>query len=187
LSLNQTLNPRIIVGVVVAAFAVAIAIIAFSGQTLINDISEEGIFSSPSSSLNVIPITVELEDLSIKEVSEQFAVLEIKFLVSNPNSKSVILPYLKYQLYEDDLRVHVGEIGQRGGGFVIGSNYITILSQGSTIISDEIIIKNTGNTPELWQALTENDANWKVAGDAFFNLSSMTTGGENEITFEFTK
>lgn len=181
------MNPRIIVGVVVAAFAVAIAIITFSGQTLINDISEEGIFSSPSSSLNVIPITVELEDLSIKEVSEQFAVLEIKFLVSNPNAKSVILPYLKYQLYENDFRVHVGEIGQHDGGFVIGSNYITILSQGSTIISDEIIIKNTGNTPELWQALTENDVNWKVIGEAFFNLSSMTTGGENEITFEFTK
>ncbi|MFQ5573470.1 MAG: hypothetical protein ACE5EJ_04400, partial [Nitrosopumilaceae archaeon] len=69
---------------------------------------------------------------------------------------------------------------------VIGSNYITILSQGSTTISDEIILRNTGNTPELWSDLTENTANWKISGEAFFNLSSMTTGGENEVTFEFT-
>lgn len=188
-SLNQTLNPRIIVGVVIAAFAVAIAIIASSGQTLVNDVSDEGIFSSPSGSLNVIPLTVELNDLSIIEVSEQFAVLEIKFLVSNPNAKSVILPYIKYKLYEksEEDSVYTGEIGERGGGFVIGSNYITILSQSSTIVSDEIILKNTGKTPELWQSISTNDADWKITGEAFFNLSSMTTGGENEVTFEFTR
>lgn len=188
-SLNQTLNPRIIVGVVIAAFAVAIAIIASSGQTLVNDVSDEGIFSSPLGSSNVIPLTVELNDLSIIEVSEQFAVLEIKFLVSNPNAKSVILPYIKYKLYEksEEDSVYTGEIGERGGGFVIGSNYITILSQSSTIVSDEIILKNTGKTPELWQSLSTNDADWKITGEAFFNLSSMTTGGENEVTFEFTR
>ena len=173
------MNPKIFVGIVVAGFAVAIGIIAFSGQSLISNVSD-----SPS---QVLPITVELEDLSIIEVTEKYAILEIKFLVSNPNLKSIILPYVKYQLYEDDLRVHVGEIGERGGGFVIGSNYITILSQGSTVVSDDIVLSNTGNTPEFWSKLTEDTVNWKITGEAFFNLSSMTTGGENEITFEFTK
>jgi LEA14-like dessication related protein len=182
------LNPRIIVGGVAAAFAIAVGIIAFSGQSFINDVSDKGIFSGSSDSQSsIIPITVELEDLSIVEVTEKHAILKIKFLVSNPNYKSVILPYLKYQLYEDDQKVHVGEIGQRGEGFVVGSNYFTVLSQSSTTISDEIIIKNSGNTPELWSDLTENTANWKITGEAFFNLSSMTTGGENEITFEFTR
>lgn len=134
-----------------------------------------------------MPIEVELEELSIVEVTDKYAVLKIKFLISNPNLKSIILPYVKYQLYEDDLRIHVGEVGERGGGFVVGSNYITILSQSSASISDEIILQNTGNTPELWSSLMENTANWKVTGEAFFNLSSMTTGGENQVTFEFTK
>jgi hypothetical protein len=175
--------------VVVAVFAVAIGIIASSGQTLINDVSDEGIFSSPSSSQNVIPITVELEDFTIIEVSEQFAILEVKFLVSNPNAKSVILPHIKYKLFEksQEASVYTGEIGERGGGFVIGSNYITILSKSSTLISDEIIIKNTGKTPDLWQALSTNNMDWKISGEAFFNLSSMTTGGENEVSFEFTR
>ncbi|HET6516631.1 MAG TPA: hypothetical protein VFG25_00180 [Nitrosopumilaceae archaeon] len=181
------MNPRIFVGALIAGFAVVIAIIAFSGQSFINDISDEGIFSDTSnSSRGVLPIEVELEEFSIVEVTEKHAVLQIKFLVSNPNLKSIILPYIKYQLYEDDLRVHVGEIGERGGGFVIGSNYITILSKGSTIISDEIVIKNTGNTPEFWSSISEDNANWKIIGEAFFNLSSMTTGGENQVTFEFT-
>ena len=173
------MNPRIFVVVLVAGFAVVLGIVAYSGQSFISDVSD-----SPS---QVLPITVELEDLSIVEVTEKYAVLEIKFLVSNPNLKSVLLSLLKYQLYEDDIRIHAGAVGERGGGFVVGSNYITVLSQGSTMISDEIVLRNTGNTPELWSALTEDTLNWKITGDAFFNLSSMTTGGENVITFEFTK
>ncbi len=173
------MNPRIFVGVAAVGIVVAIGIVAFSGQQFISDVSD-----SPR---EVLPITVELEDLSIVEVTEKYAVLEIKFMVSNPNLKSVLLSLLKYQLYEDDIRIHAGEVGERGGGFVVGSSYITVLSQGSTMISDEIVLRNTGNTPELWSALTEDTLNWKITGEAFFNLSSMTTGGENEITFEFTK
>jgi len=181
------LNRRIFVVVGVAAFAVVIGIVAFSGQTLISDISEEGIFSGSSDSPKVMPITIELEDLSIVEITDKYAVLEIEFLVSNPNFKSVILQYLQYRLFEDDVRVYVGQIGERAAGFVIGSSYIQILSQRSTTLSDEIVLRNTGNTPELWSDLIENTANWKITGEAFFNLSSMTTGGQNEITFEFTR
>jgi len=180
------LNPKIFVGIVVAGFAVVLGIIAFSGQSLINDVSDEGIFSGSESS-SVLPITIELEDLIVEEVTEKYAILEIKFLVSNPNQKSVLMSLIKYHIYEGDIRVHAGEVGERGGGFVVGSNYITILSKSSTKVSDEIVITNTGNTPDLWSALSEGTANWKITGEAFFNLSSMTTGGENEVSFEFTK
>lgn len=65
------------------------------------------------------------------------------------------------------------------------SNYFTILSDRPTILKDTITIKNSGNFPELWDALTNNTPQWKIKGVAYFNLSSMTSGGENEITFEF--
>ncbi len=177
-SLNSILNPRIFVGVAAVGILVAIGIIAFSGQQFISDVSD-----SPR---EVLPIIVELEDLSIVELTDKYAVLEIEFLVSNPNSKSVILQYLKYELLEDDVRVYTSQIGERPGGFVVGSNYIMVLSNSTTAISDEIVLRNTGNTPELWSDLTENTANWKIIVEAFFNLSSMTTGGQNEVTFEFT-
>ena len=181
------MNPKIFVGAVVAGLVIVIGIIGFSGQSFISDVSDEGIFSGSDSSREVLPITIELEDLLIEEVTEKHAIMKIKFLVSNPNQKSVILPFIKYQIYEDDLRVHAGEIGERGGGFVIGSNYITILSHSSTTVSDEIVLRNSGNTPEFWSDLTKGTVNWRITGEAFFNLSSMTTGGENEISFEFIK
>ena len=181
------MNPKIIVGIAVVAFVGVVGIIALSDQSLISDILEEGIFSKLDTEPQILPIEIELDDLSILEVTEKAVTLEIKFKVTNPNNRSVILQYITYELFEQDLRVDAGEIGARFAGFVATSNYFTILSDTPTILSEKITIKNTGNTPEFWSALMNNTPEWTVKGKAFFNLSSMTRGGENEITFEFTK
>ena len=55
------------------------------------------------------------------------------------------------------------------------------------MISDEFNIKNTGQIPELWSALENGDPKWRVTGEAYYNLSSMTAGGENVVDFEFTR
>ena len=174
-------------GGVIAAFAIIIGIIGFTGSALIDDVTGGGIISPASSPREVLPLEIELDDITILEVTDTVATLEIKFKVTNPNPKSVILQMIKYELYENNVRIKVSEIGERATGLVSGSNYFTILSDQPTMLRDTITIKNTGNTPELWAALTNNNANWEVKGEAFFNLSSMTSGGENELFFEFTK
>ena len=181
------MNPKIIVGIVVAAFVGVVGIIALSDQSLISDILEEGIFSKLDTEAQILPIEIELDDLSVLEVTERAVTLEIKFKVTNPNNRSVILQYITYELFEQDLRVDAGEIGARFAGFIATSNYFVILNDAPTFLSEKITIKNTGNTPEFWSALMNNTPEWTVKGEAFFNLSSMTRGGENQVTFEFTK
>jgi len=68
-----------------------------------------------------------------------------------------------------------------------GSNYYVLLGDNSIVLKDTIHLKNSGNTPELWTNLKDNTATWRVSGDVFYNLSSMTSGQENELHFEFTK
>ena len=179
------MNPKIFVGIAVATFAIILGIVAFSGQSIISDVSEDGLLQSPEATSEILPLEVELENISILEVSDRAATIKVEFKVSNPNYKSVILQFLKYELYENDKRLHVGVIGERPGGFVTSSNYFTILTERPTILSDTISIKNTGNTPELWSALINNSPDWGISGEGYFNLSSMTSGGENVITFEF--
>ncbi len=67
---------------------------------------------------------------------------------------------------------------------VEGSNYYTILADTSIVLKDKIELKNSGNVPELWSALERGDPKWRITGEAFFNLSSMTAGQENEVVFE---
>lgn len=175
------MNPKIIVGAVIAVFAIAIGVIAFSGQSLISDVSNRG----PSAQFQVLPLEVELQEISIIEADERAAHINLKLKIKNPNQKSIILQFVKYSLYENGVRVHAGEIGERfEGGLVGSSNYYTILSESETVLSDKITISNSGNAPEFWNAILTNTPKWKIVGEAFFNLSSMTSGQENEISFE---
>lgn len=181
------MNPKIFVGAAVGAFAIILGIVAFSGQSIIDDVSEGGLLKSPEQApAEILPLVVELKDISIEEINERAATIQVQFSVTNPNYKSIILQFVKYELFENGQRIYVGEIGERPDVFVTGSNYFTLLSGQPTILSDKIVIRNTGNTPELWDALTNNFPSWEITGEAYFNLSSMTSGGENVAIFEFS-
>lgn len=185
-------NTKIIVFVAVIALAAALVVILTSGTSIVST-SEQNIPKDTTQvEQKIQAITVELNDISIIEVTERNARIEISFKLSNPNPKSVIVQVMDYQLYEtgysNEEQLSGGEIGSRPEGMVeFGSNYYTLLSENTMILKDNIVLKNTGNTQELWSALENNNAKWRVTGNIFFNLSSMTSGQENELHFEFVK
>ena len=86
-----------------------------------------------------------------------------------------------------------GTIGSRPEGMVeFGSNYYTLLGDNSIVLKKKMVIKNTASSSELWDSLQseyENgesgSAKWWVYGTVYFNLSSMTSGQENTVPFEF--
>ena len=90
----KPLNSKIFVGVITGGLAIVLAVIAFSGTSLISDVGD-GVFS-PFQEPEVLPLEIEFHDLSVLEISERQATLDIDFIVSNPNFKSVMLQRLKY-------------------------------------------------------------------------------------------
>ncbi len=177
----------IIVGGAIVAFVIIVGIFGFSGTIFIDDVSGGGLISTSETTRQVLPLEIELEDISILEVNDRAAIIEVQFKVTNPNFKSVILQQIRYELYENNVSLAINEIGTRPTGMLDTSNYFVLLSEKTTVFKDKVTIKNSGNLPELWAALTKNTPQWKIKGEAFFNLSSMTSGGQHEITFEFTK
>ena len=178
------MNPRIFVGAAAGVLAVILVVFTLTGTSVVSDVG--GGFFSPSTQ-QVLPIDMELFDFSVLEVTEKQATLEIKFKVSNPNFKSVMLQHIKYSVYHNDARIAAGEVGTAPEGFLASPNYYIILNERPSIIGEKFTITNTGNTPELWEILTENELNWRVSGEAFFNLSSITAGQENISKFDFSK
>jgi len=181
---SKPVNPRIFVGAAAGALAVILVVFTLTGTSIVSDVG--GGFFSPSTQ-QVLPIDMELFDFSVLEVTEKQATLEIKFKVSNPNFKSVMLQHIKYSVYHNDARIAVGGLGTTPEGFLASPNYFIILNERPSIIGEKFTITNTGNTPELWEILTENELNWRVSGEAFFNLSSITAGQENILEFDFSK
>ena len=66
---------------------------------------------------------------------------------------------------------------------VDGSNYYTLLSNNSVVLKEKIVLESPGNSPQLMSILERDNPEWRAEGDVFFNLSSMTSGQENEVHF----
>ena len=186
---SKPLNSKIFVGAAAGGLGIVLAIIAFSG-TLISDVG--GGEFAPFQEPEVLPLQIEFHNLSVLEISEKQATLDIEFIVSNPNFKSVMLQRLKYTVFHDDTRIVAGEVGSSPTGFVDTSNYFLILNERPVTLGEKFIIKNTGDT-ELWEKLEvslaegKNALNWRITAEAYSNLSSLTSGQENIASFEFTK
>ena len=175
----------------IIALAAALGVILLSGSSFVSNTSED-ITKEISQVPQIQPISVELADISIIEVTKRDARIEITFKLSNPNPSSILVQVMDYQLFEtgysNEKQISGGQIGSRPEGMVeFGSDYYVLLGKNSILLKDKIVLKNTGNTPELWSALENNTAKWRVTGDVFFNQSSMTSGQENELHFEFVK
>ena len=183
---SKPMNPKIVVGGVAGVLIAIIVVFTLTGTSIISDV-EGGFFLPSSQGQQVLPLAVELFDISILEVTEKQATLKIKFKVSNPNFKSVMLQHIKYSVYHNDARIAVGELGASPEGFLASPNYFIILNERPSLIGEKFTITNTGNTPELWETLNKNELNWRVTGQAFFNLSSITAGQENILEFDFSK
>ncbi len=186
------MNRKIFLGVAVVVLIVILGAIGSGvGSIKITESQDEDI-SETQSTPQIKPLQVELVDISVTKISERAATIKIAFNIINPNSKSFIVQTLDYQLFEtgysETEQISGGEIGSRPTGMVeFGSNYYVLLGDNSIILKDTIHIKNSGNTPELWTGLKDNTSTWHVTGDVFYNLSSMTSGQENELHFDFTR
>lgn len=175
------MNPKIFVGAAIAAIAAGIILVMTSGPSLLEGGAAPG---QPPQAPVVHPMEVRVDDIRTVSMSPEGAVLELVITVTNPNPKSAILSLVKYQVFSGEERVVAGQIGSRAEGMVDASNYYTILSGGSVTLKDTIRLTNAGGAPQFWEALESGTITWRVSGEAFFNLSSMTAGQENETLFE---
>ena len=143
-------------------------------------------------SLNTIsselkPLGVQLSDISVLSVSEKEATLELKFGVSNPNNKPILLEMISFDIFENDTKVGYGQIGERLSGQYASSNYYTVLSDSSLMVHNKVTIKNTGNNPEFWLTIQQGTPEWRIKGEAFYSTTSAFSGLANSTTFEFIR
>jgi hypothetical protein len=189
------MNPKVFV------FAAVLAIIGILGAIVLVGPDMQAPGQGNNNSVENAPtielLKVELADLSVTKINERSATIEIAFEIFNPNPRAVIVQTMDYNLFETGFSSYEqlagGTIGSRPEGMVeFGSNYYTLLGENSIVLKKKMVIKNTASSSELWDSLKseyENgesgSAKWWVYGTVYFNLSSMTSGQENTVPFEF--
>lgn len=185
------MNRKSLVGAAVGILGVIIVIVAIlPGSGLLQNILPEGIQlpgSLDTIASDIKPLDVKLNQISILEISEKETTLELKFDVSNPNDKTLLLEMISYQVHENGVKVGNGEVGERLAGQLASSNYFTVLSGNPLKITDKLTIKNTGKNPEFWSTLQNGIPKWRVSGEAFYTTTSAFSGIAGSVLFDSSK
>ena len=189
------MNTKIFVFAAVLGIVGILAAIVIVGPDM--EIATPGSDNTVENTSTIKLVTVELEDIYVLKINERSATFEIAFDISNPNPRAVIIQTMDFNLFETGFSSYEqlagGTIGSRPEGMVeFGSNYYTLLGENSIVLKKKVTLANTATSGELWDALeSEYDngesgsASWWVTGTVYFNLSSMTSGQENTVPFEF--
>jgi len=189
------MNPKVFV------FAAVLVIVGILGSIVLigpdMQAPNQGNNNANQNAPTIKLVTVDLQDISVTKINERSATIEIAFEISNPNPRAVIIQTMDFNLFETGFssseQLAGGTIGSRPEGMVeFGSNYYTLLGENSIVLKKKMTIANTATSGALWDSLqSEYDngesgsASWWVTGTVYFNLSSMTSGQENTVPFEF--
>ena len=190
-SLLNPLNRKPLVGIAVGILVVIIVTVSilpgsdFLKNIMPKDIKLPGSLSTISSEIK--PLDVKLNDISILSVTEKEATLELKFDISNPNDKPILLEMISFNIFENNIKVGYGEIGERLAGQYASSNYYTVLSDSSLVVPGKITLKNTGNNPEFWSTLQQGTPQWRIKCEAFYSTTSAFSGIAGSAVFDFTR
>jgi len=181
------LNSKIFVLAAVGGLGLVFVAILSAGPEMIVGLPNS---SDNPNALKIKPLEIGLQNLSVDKITERSATIKIAFKVANPNPRAVIVESLHYRLYvttySDDEQIAGGEIGSRPTAMLeFGSNYYTLLGNNAIVLKETISLQGHQTDPELWELLKSDSPAWRVTGDIFYNLSSMTSGQENILPFEF--
>jgi len=185
------LEKKIVVYAAVVAIVILIAVIAvLPNSGIIKNLVPQG--PNVPTSLTAIstpikPINIQYNGTSIVSISDNDAILQTNFYITNPNNTTVILESINYDVYANGILIGHGSLGERYEGSWQSSNYFPLVEGTSSNINSKSTIQNTGNYPEIWTALQNGTAKLTVLGTAYYATKNAFSGQDFTLDFDFTK
>jgi LEA14-like dessication related protein len=185
------LEKKILAFVAVGLLAVLVAVFAIlPNSDILRNIVPQGP-NVPTSltaiSTQIKPITVQYNGTSITSVTDRDATLKTNFYITNPNNTTIILEYIKYDVYANGVLIGYGQLGERMEQSWQSSYYFPLIEGTSNNIGSTTDIKNTGNTPDVWSALQQGTAKLTVTGTVYYAVKTAFSGQDFSTDFNFTK
>lgn len=184
------MDAKILLYVSVAAVIVVIAAFAvLPGSGIMTSLVPKGT-NVPSSltavSAQIKPLSVSYNGTSVVSTNDRSATLQTNFYITNPNTTTVILEYITYNIYDGGTIIGYGQIGQSYDDNWEGSNYYPLVAGTSSNIGNSAVIVNTGNYPNIWSGLEKGTAKITVSGTAYYAVKNAFSGSDYTQDFNFT-
>lgn len=169
------------VAVLIAAVVVfATGIFAGPGQIQLPTAGHGGM--APSGMQEVI---LSLTSVTVKQIDEENATIEVVFDVFNPNKNTLVLEAIEYDLTANGIKLKQSTIGERLMGMITGTGQTYyVVSNTPLTLKDAIQLKKIEPFAQIWSSLQNNDVDWRIKGVLI--VTDPVRAGGQEKNFDFT-
>jgi len=122
-------------------------------------------------------LEVRLAHIDLKSIDDRSAMVEITLSIANPTSATLVLEFISYTLYVNDVRVAESMIGESLEGIVTSSGSTQyVLSNTHITLKDTVTINKGRALDGIWDLIREGKVRWSLDG-----RYSVTGWGEKEF------
>ena len=141
----------------------------------------------------VMPPEISVKDVKAQRAlgSDNSAIMNVTFLVKNPNPTTLVLETIHYDVAVNNVQMAVGDWGGTGEGFVTGSDQLTVIVSGTTVSlkdKDPTVFKRTAQNAAAWDEMVSGNAKFAISGTYSYRLTAAnleTTAQEHEFGVTF--
>lgn len=185
----------------VGVAVVAIIIFTFLGNGSSNRVvtsqdktKENGITSTAAAApaMNVAPIDIKIKNLVVNKTNDKkTASIKTAFEVHNPNTNTMILDGIRYNVYVDNVLMTSGTIGTEAPEDVMRSQQgFPIIGNSIVILRDTQTIQENRINPASWNKILGGDAakaSYAINGTYSFRQTANleASGGVQEFSLRF--
>jgi hypothetical protein len=140
--------------------------------------------------LTVLPPALAIKEVVANRTGDDTARMLVAFTVENPNSGTLVLESIHYDVLVDGEQMAIGDWGGVGEGLVAGSDRLTVIVAGTTVTirdPDATVEERKSNNAEAWDKMVSGDASFVVTGTYAYRLTAAlnTVADEKEFSLTF--
>lgn len=139
--------------------------------------------------VTILPPAVAIKDMNATRTGEDMAKMLIAFTVMNPNSGTLVLESIHYDVTVDGEQMAIGDLGGVGEGLVAGSDRLIVIVSGSTVTirdSDATVTERNSSNSGAWDRMVSGDASFVVSGTYAYRVTAALNTIAEEKDFSLT-
>jgi hypothetical protein len=134
------------------------------------------------------PLLLTINKVTARPIDNSSAEVNIAFNVFNPNTGTIMLEAISYNIFTNSKRLLSGDIGEKPEGFVDSQeNIFPIVGNSTLTVKSKGVVMKDNTDSGLWNDIVNNNTRYLINGTFSYKQTSsfQSTGADNDFNIQY--